>query len=231
MRAAGADGCKVGWVCVAREAGGGVDACCVETAAELIALTPRPDALAIDVPIGLLDEGTRHCDREARRLLGPRRSSVFPAPLRPVVAAGDWAAACEVRTRIEGKRMSRQAWGIAPKVREVDELLRCDPTLQSWVREVHPELCFMAWSGRPMMHAKKKAGGREERQRLVDEYFGPTAFGDVRARFARKCVADDDILDAFAALWSAERLLRGEARVLPARPPLDAFGLAMEMVF
>lgn len=231
MRAAGADGCKVGWVCLAREAGGALDAYCVATAAELITLAPRPNALMIDVPIGLLDKGTRHCDEEARRLLGPRRSSVFSAPLRPVVAANSWAEACEVRGRIEDKRMSQQAWGIAPKVREVDELLRSDPALQSWVREVHPEVCFMAWSGRPMMHAKKNAAGREERQRLVDEYFGPTAVSKVRAGFARKHVADDDILDAFAALWSAERLLRGEARVIPARPPVDAFGLAMEMVF
>jgi predicted RNase H-like nuclease len=41
--------------------------------------------VAIDVPIGLLDsydKGGRLCDREARKLLGSRRNSVFSAPIR-----------------------------------------------------------------------------------------------------------------------------------------------------
>lgn len=231
MRAAGADGCRAGWICVARGAEGAIDACCVAHVAELLRLDPRLDVLAIDVPIGLLDEGARECDREARRLLGARGSSVFPAPLRPVLAARSWEEACALRSRIEGKRMSRQAWGIAAKVREVDELLRSDPDARSRVREVHPELCFLAWAGRPMRHAKKRAAGRAERRQLVDAHFGPSAFAGVRARFARRDVADDDILDAFAALWTAERSLRGEARVLPETPPRDAFGLPMEMVY
>jgi len=231
MRAAGTDGCKVGWICIVREAGGSVEARCVATAAELLRLGPQPDVLTIDVPIGLLEKGTRQCDEMARQLLGERRNSVFPAPLRPVVGAASWAEACDVRTRIEGKRMSQQAWGIAPKVREVDELLRANPAMQSRVREVHPELCFMAWSGQPMAFAKKCNAGRIERRRLVDEYFGTTAYDSVRTQFARKHVADDDVLDAFAALWTAERVLQGKARIIPAKPPLDAFGLAMEMVF
>ena len=51
----------------------------------------------------------------------------------------------------------------------------------------------------------------------------------MREQFRRSQVGDDDILDAFAALWSAERLLRGEAITLPVEPELDATGLAMEI--
>jgi len=45
-----------------------------------------------------------------------------------------------------------------------------------------------------------------------------------------KDVGDDDILDAFAALWSAERIPRGVSQSLPERPPTDRFGLRMEIV-
>jgi predicted RNase H-like nuclease len=44
-------------------------------------------AAGIDIPIGLTASGPRSCDLEARRLLGPRRSSVFPAPAREVLRA------------------------------------------------------------------------------------------------------------------------------------------------
>ncbi len=38
-------------------------------------------------------------------------------------------------------------------------------------------------------------------------------------------VADDDIVDAFAALWTAERILRGDACTLPAAPPRERSAL------
>lgn len=231
MRAAGADGCRAGWICVTRTEGRVLDAFCAATAAELVGREPRPDELTIDVPIGLPDKGARRCDQEARGLLGPRRNSVFPAPLRGVVTATSWSEACEARRRIEGKGMSKQAWAIAPKIRELDELLRADETLRLWVREVHPELSFSAWNGRPMRHPKKHPAGLADRMRLVECYFGVSAFRNVRQGFRRHAVADDDILDAFAALWTGERILKGEARVTPADPSFDSEGLAMEIVF
>jgi predicted RNase H-like nuclease len=44
-------------------------------------------------------------------------------------------------------------------------------------------------------------------------------------------VADDDMLDAVAALWTATRLYEGTAETLPDEPPLDAAGLRMEIVY
>jgi predicted RNase H-like nuclease len=40
----------------------------------------------------------------------------------------------------------------------------------------------------------------------------------------------DDILDAFVALWTAERISCGVAISIPAAPPLDAHGLRMGMM-
>ena len=40
-----------------------------------------------------------------------------------------------------------------------------------------------------------------------------------------------DILDAFAALWTAERIAAGRARTLPEQPPMDDTGLPMRIVY
>ena len=42
--------------------------------------------------------------------------------------------------QIDGKKMSQQAFGILPKIREVDELLTANRTLVGRVVEVHPEV-------------------------------------------------------------------------------------------
>jgi predicted RNase H-like nuclease len=229
-RAAGADGCKAGWLCVTRDAAGRLDSACFATAEALLAQRPRPDALGLDIPIGLPERGARECDRAARAVLGARRSSVFPAPPRAVLPARSFEEACRIREGLEGKRISKQAWGIVPKIREVDAALRRAPARTAWVYEVHPELCFAMWNGAPLQHGKKSAAGRLERLALVSRHFGEAAFAAVRLRHARRGVSDDDVLDAFAALWSAERIVRGLALRLPESPPRDSFGLPMQIV-
>jgi hypothetical protein len=92
---------------------------------ELAYSEPVPQVIALDMPIGLPERGPRACDLEARRLLGPgRASSVFPAPIRPVLVATSYDDACQIRLQVEGKKLSRQAWVIVPKIREVDDMLR-----------------------------------------------------------------------------------------------------------
>jgi predicted RNase H-like nuclease len=69
-----------------------------------------PEVVAVDVPIGLPERGSRDCDVEARRLLGVRSSSVFPAPIRAMLAAGSQAEASRIGHGAEGKRVSIQLW-------------------------------------------------------------------------------------------------------------------------
>jgi predicted RNase H-like nuclease len=117
-----------------------------------------------------------------------------------------------------------------PKIREVDALLRADPSLQAWVREVHPEVSFTAWrGGEPMHHPKSTAAGLAERRVLIESTYGP--IGPFMAALSRKNVHVDDLLDAFAALWTAERIARGKAGTLPDAPAKDGVGLRMEIVF
>ena len=71
--AAGVDGCKAGWVCAGFD--GETWSLSVLQALEELAARMTPDAtVCIDMPIGLSANGFRACDRDARRLLGPRRS-------------------------------------------------------------------------------------------------------------------------------------------------------------
>ena len=227
----GADGCPGGWICVERDTvTREIFAEVLPTTADLRDRARHLAVLTVDIPIGLSETGPRDCDVEARRLLTSLRgSSVFPAPVRPAIDASSYTEACERSEAACGKRLSKQAHAIMWRIREVDEMLRGEPELQGRVREIHPEVCFYAWAGRPMQHAKRTGEGRAERLALVNEHFRG-AFDEVRASIPRRLAADDDILDAFAALWTAERIVRGEASTVPKAPPEDRYGLRMEMV-
>ena len=191
---------------------------------EVLDLEPKPSIIAVDIPIGLLDEarsGGRECDKKARQLLGtPRRSSVFTLPTRPALVSATYEEAQSF-----GTGMSHQAFGILPKIREVDQLT--SPELQETVHEVHPELCFYGLTGKPMDHKKKSTEGKAQRLRALHNSFPGVA--RALGRFPRSQVASDDILDAYAAVWTAVRIADNSAKRIPARPPIDAKRLRMEM--
>jgi len=229
---AGIDGCKAGWLCVLKDlATGKIDARILARIDAVLSLDPRPEILTVDVPIGLTDSGPRKCDLEARALLRkPRSSSVFPAPIRPLLAARCYEEACQIGQSVDGRRLSKQTWAIVPKIREVDTFLRSDASLTTWIREVHPEVCFCCWNGgKAMIHRKKSPEGKAEREKLVTPLYGQ-AYRAAQLSLPRGSYRNDDLLDAFAALWSAERVYTCQSIVLPCEPPKDSFGLRMEMV-
>lgn len=227
---AGVDGCADGWVCVL-EHGAQVSVFVVTSFTKLIEQLTSAVVIAIDVPVGLTDKGARLCDLEARRLLGaPRASSVFAAPVRSALAGRTYAEVCEAHYRADGRRISKQAFAILPKIKEVDDVLSAQPALQDRVREVHPEVCFAVWNGgRAMQYRKSRADGRTEREALID-----AVWPNMRVRLRQelrpfRCEADD-LNDAFAALWTARRISNGVALVLPRTAPKDRLGLRMEML-
>ena len=65
------------------------------------------------------------------------------------------------------------------------------------------------------------------RRVLVNNYFGTNIFDLVRQQFSATNVGNDDINDAFAALWTAERLFNGKAKVIPDVIEFDSLGLRM----
>jgi predicted RNase H-like nuclease len=228
----GADGCKNGWFLVTKDLKSATISCekCPSTK-DLLHKTASLDILALDIPIGLTDKGPRKCDLQARRLLkAGRASSVFPAPIRPVLSAIGYKQACRKRFEIEGKKMPVQAWAIVGKIREVDAILQADTEIRNKVREVHPEVSFYFLAGeKPCQYSKKKWIGREERRNLLTPSFNDALKSALMDRRKFPC-AEDDIMDAFAALWTAERIASGKAQTIPIESERDSFGLRMEIV-
>lgn len=223
---AGIDGCRSQWLAIAREPG---SLSFVAQVLETSQLAAQPWGLAaIDIPIGLPDSGPREADGAAR--IGPRASSVFPCPIRPALSATSWQEACDITYRHNGHRISKQTFAIIPKIREVDEHIR-STDLRERLFEIHPEVSFAAWEEAPTLHPKKAVLGHEQRRALIARHFGPEAFASVVAQVGSRNVAADDIADAFAALWSAERLLAGAAQRLPKVQVTDSCGLPMQICY
>jgi len=224
---AGVDGCPGGWVAAIDRGDETVEILVVPRLAEL--LEREPFALVtVDIPIGLTDAGPRPPDTLTRKFLGPvRGTSVMPAPIRPAAYATSHAEATAIRQAAEGKGVAIQAYGIYAKVAEVDALMRGSETARQTVVEVHPEVCFALWNdGRPIVEKKKTREGAAIRRALVEKEFGPVP----AHLYRRKDLAPDDVLDAFACLWTARRIVAGTARTFPETPTQDAEGLPMRIV-
>lgn len=230
---AGADGCKAGWVVVLREVKSGkLEVKLASSVEEVFRWKPSPEILGIDIPMGLLDravEGGRDCDRAARALLGrPRGTSVFSPPARRALHARLEDASDRNRETGPGAPgLSRQSCAIIPKIRQVDEFLT--RSLQRRVVEVHPELSFYEMNrNRPVVEPKKTAAGRKRRIRLLEGAWGRKLSDFIESRPRR--VGRDDIIDAMAVCWTAERVSRKNEIRLLSKPLRDSRGLRMEIV-
>ena len=184
----------------------------VATFAQVVDLVERGElrAVGVDMPIGLPDDGARSCDVDARRRLGPRRSSIFPTPARDVLAhADDYQAALRCSNAVTGKGLSKQAFHLLPKIAEVDAAMTT--ARQHHIFECHPESCFVSLAGHPLSTTKRTDAGIAERADLLRPHFP-----DVDGLVGQRCrgTKPDDIVDAMAVAWAARRWSRGTATVI-----------------
>ena len=77
---------------------------------DLLPLLAPSAIVCIDMPIGLSENGVRACDQAARRQLGPRASSVFPAPPRLALEEAAYADINSESKRRFGRGVSKQAF-------------------------------------------------------------------------------------------------------------------------
>jgi predicted RNase H-like nuclease len=231
VQVVGVDGCPGGWVAIRWDTAAATLTPAVHpTFAELLDAYPDVAAIGVDIPIGLSANGPRRCDLEARKVLGLRRSSVFPAPHPGVLDAPTYAEALALSRKLTGGGVSVFAFGIYPKVAEVNRALT--PEQQRRVVEVHPEVSFWALAGgRPMVHPKKTPDGYEERHGLLSATLGVSIPDRTEARREARPAGADDVLDATAAAWTAQRFATGQAGRLPEDSATDARGLRMEIVY
>jgi predicted RNase H-like nuclease len=270
---AGVDGCRGGWFVVLRNLKtGAVHHRLAKRFAEVLAMPEAPRIIAVDMPIGIPDAaaaGGRAADRAARAALTGtgRAASVFSPPVRAALRAEGYAAADAANRASSpaGIGLSKQAYNIAPRIREVDAVI--GPAEQDRVRESFPELAFAEMS---RLHGRGAAGppARERLDRESSGESGVTAaptpapadipaatqtlpskrtvagltarldllaavgFADPLAlgAHAGAGVRPDDVLDACACCWTAQRIFEGAARRLPeGEPPRDRRGLRMEI--
>jgi predicted RNase H-like nuclease len=187
------------------------------------------------MPVGLPERtgpGGRAAENRVRPLLGARQSSVFSVPSRAAIYAGDYAAACAIAqaTSDPPRKVSKQLFNIAPKIREVDEALRATPGAAGRVYEVHPEVAFWRLNGERALTEPKKVKSRPYEPGLALRRTLLIAAGlpaeAVHATPPRGAAADD-LLDALACVAVARRIRLGVAKPFPDPPPRDAYGLPM----
>ena len=194
----GLDGARSGWV-AAIEQGSQRHLHLIRELDEL----PSYETAAIDIPLGFpTSDGRRPAELHARRVLGPRRSSVFPTPPRAVLECPDYDEARRVAVATTGRSVTKQAWNLQKKVLEA-------ATWSGRLHEAHPELAFARMTGAPMPDAKSS------RQGSADRLGALAAVGlAVESFVGRNDVPLVDAIDAIACLWVARRLRAGTAESL-----------------
>ncbi|WP_424016128.1 DUF429 domain-containing protein (plasmid) [Halorientalis pallida] len=210
------------------------------------------DRILVDIPIGLRgpskdadghdehnESQSRRCDRLARKVIGPRSSSVFPAPCRAAVEAaldGDKSHSelSEINREAVGKGLTQQAASIIPGIAQVDRVL-AEEAADETIIESHPEVCFRAFTDEPLQYNKTSAQGLATRldalaasteyepgtwRTLADELAGDHAIGV------------DDLVDALGLALTA-RANHDAFHSLPDTDsvPTDASGRPMRMCY
>ncbi len=217
MRVLGVDGWSKGWVGIELNDG--------RFAADHIALSLAGiiksngyDVITVDIPLGLFESGLRQADIASRKELGPRASSVFLTPPRPVFQEGSFASANALNRVLTGLGLSQQSYALRQRVLEADELFDDGETLRLF--EIHPEVSFAKMGGRPAPFSKKTWQGQHDRVERLEAH-GIT----IPAKLGKAAqVPPDDILDAAAAAWSAHRIAMNRCGTIPIPPQINERG-------
>jgi predicted RNase H-like nuclease len=224
VRALGLDGFSKGWVAVLLDSDVQDIRFCRDVAD---ALSIGFDRAAIDIPIGMTDDGERACDLLARERLRPHSSRVFTGARRWLWAEfSDPDVANQDALRRGQKRVSRQLWHLGPKIMEVDSYVRTNGSRD--IREAHPELVFLRLNAGMPLPSKKSEAGFERRRKLLKR----SGIRDIDSWLTDDRVGSgakgDDVLDACAVAIAARDVT---GCVPEGAPPRDAYGVAMQIWF
>lgn len=217
----GVDGCSGGWVGVLLSPDAPARVLTAETIGALVELARESapvQVVGVDIPIGLPDSGVRTADVLARKALPGKSSSVFTTLTRAAWGAETRAEAEEISQRTSGRGVPPYTFALREKLLQVDDWVHTRPAVR--VVEVHPELCFAEMAGSPILSKKRKPeGAADRRAALTEQGMAVPPF------YAGSGFAEDDLLDACAAAWSAVRVATGTARSLPEEPERFSDGI------
>ena len=233
------DGCREGWIIAIADRWPSNEPIQLIHAADFtgcISKTVLCRAVMVDMPIGLPSGSTseaRLCDLEARAMLKGASSTIFCAPPRCTLSAKNPAEFQRVHHAATGKGAGLPVWGIVPKLREVDSTMTQNPALQERVREFHPELAWRRCAGQRSLDSKHTGAGLLRRLSILNQA-SPNWLGDTSGLTLPKRFKLDDVLDAVIGLAVAQAIVDGspahcQRRLPPGDPPVDEFGLRMEI--
>lgn len=231
---AGVDGCRAGWIAVVmRPQQTGPEVLVMPRFDRLLDALGRDAIIAVDMPIGLPDRITgpgRGPEQAVRPFLGARQSSVFSIPSRLAVEAETYGEACRLaqETSDPPRKVSRQAFHLFAKIREIDMLLAADPGLRRRLIECHPEFAFCRLNGMTPMATPKKIRGAFNPEGIAERIallarcgLDPALFFNGPPRGA----AMDDLVDAAVNMLMAGRHARGMTQAFPSNPACDRHGI------
>jgi len=140
---------------------------------------------------------------------------------RAAYEATSYQEAAASARQLSGRSLSQQSFGLREKILEAEATAVEDPR----IIEVHPEVSFRALAGKPLTHSKTSWTGVMIRRALLAAagIMLPTELpksnrgheggrGDAAGPGS---AAPDDVLDAAAAAWTAQRKAKGEALRFP----------------
>ena len=214
----GVDACRGGWVFIRLVDGQFDSAKFHQSFAQGVNASADAIVIAVDMPIGFppLPAQRRGADVGARALVGPRHSSVFPAPHPDVLHAPNYEEARQISRDVIGLGLPAPSFALREKILEVEPVARRDARL----REIHPEVSFKALADRCLETSKDQWNGQMERRAFLAKHniVIPDDLADAGTAGA------DDVLDAAAAAWSAHRIAKEQAIALPDPPEYDVTG-------
>jgi predicted RNase H-like nuclease len=216
--------CRGGWLVVAAKLQGTIfapeDPVRIESFVDVIDMRPSYSIIALNAPIGGLDQATtggRTCDREARALLGRRGSAVKSAPVNVDSADG---------TELLTDNIDAVSRTLLPRYQEVAREMA--PFRQRTVYEVNADLSFYQLNEDvPMRWSKYSEKGIQERRSLIETKL-PGSLRIIEAETPG--TSPSHLLDGAAILWTARRIFAKAAVRIPSEPEWDEQGLRMELL-
>lgn len=192
----------------------------IEAASDILAMrTLRTIATTCPFHLPAHIEGAgRACEQAIRPLLGARQSTVITMPAQPVLAATDRdeADALAEKHTNPARKVAQKAYQRFPLIRALQQAMV--ETDHQKLIETHAELAFRAMNGHTPMAEPRTIKGiphppglAERRAHLLNEGFTAT-FLD---QDLPDTVSRQDLYDAIAAAWVANRYLLKQAEAFP----------------
>ena len=239
MKIAGVDGCHFGWVVASRIDENMPEIQLFENFQSVLEKYRDYDVIVVDMPIGLASSKEnierREADIEAKKILSEtgRGGSVFFPPTKEVIDDlpiqklvyndDNYKEACRISKEKTGRKISRQAFGLLKKIKEITEIADKDDKVMKNVLEFHPEITWYLTCGMRNLSYKKTKEGFQQRHSclcssLKIDSKDLSCLIDTTRENRCNDVAKDDIIDALSGLIVAKRIFDKDSKIIPDTP-------------